>query len=40
MQAYYNAASPGYWKTMGTALLEGRDFDERDRVDDSTSKST
>jgi predicted permease len=25
-----NAVSPGYWKTMGVTLLEGRDFDARD----------
>lgn len=30
MQAFMNAISPGYWKTMGASLLEGRDFDERD----------
>jgi predicted permease len=33
MQAYYNVVSPGYWRTMGVPLLEGRDFDDRDRVD-------
>jgi predicted permease len=33
MQAYYNLVSPGYWRTMGILLLQGRDFDERDRVD-------
>jgi predicted permease len=31
MQAFMNAISPGYWQTMGTRLLEGRDFDMRDR---------
>jgi len=31
MQAFMNAVSPGYWKTMGIPLVEGRDFDERDR---------
>ena len=30
MQAYVNAVSPGFWKTMGVPLLQGRDFDERD----------
>ncbi len=33
MQAYMNAVSPGYWKTMGIPLLQCRDFDERDRAD-------
>ncbi|MGH9693812.1 MAG: FtsX-like permease family protein, partial [Bryobacteraceae bacterium] len=33
MQAYYNLVSPGYWRAMGISLLEGRDFDERDRFD-------
>jgi predicted permease len=33
MQVYYNLVSPGYWRAMGVPLLEGRDFDERDRVD-------
>ena len=30
MQAYMNMVSPDYFKTMGVALLEGRDFDSRD----------
>jgi predicted permease len=30
MQAFMNSISPGYWKTMGVSLLEGRDFDSRD----------
>jgi predicted permease len=33
MQVYYNLVSPGYWHAMGIRLLEGRDFDEQDRVD-------
>ncbi|HZQ93892.1 MAG TPA: ABC transporter permease, partial [Candidatus Sulfotelmatobacter sp.] len=33
MQVYYNLISPGYWHAMGIPLLQGRDFDERDRVD-------
>jgi putative ABC transport system permease protein len=28
----YNRTGPGYFKTMGTAFLAGRDFEERDRV--------
>ncbi|HWC98852.1 MAG TPA: ABC transporter permease [Candidatus Sulfopaludibacter sp.] len=30
-QQFMNGISPGYWKAMGIGLLEGRDFDERDR---------
>jgi predicted permease len=30
IQAFMNAVSPGYWKTMGIPLLAGRDFDARD----------
>jgi predicted permease len=37
MQAYHNAVSPGYWKTMGVPLLEGRDFDESDRFGGSAA---
>jgi predicted permease len=29
-QAYINGVSPGYWRTMGVQLLEGRDFDAGD----------
>jgi predicted permease len=35
MQAFYNVVSPGYWKTMGVPLLQGREFDESDRTDPS-----
>ena len=31
MQSFMNSISPGYWKTMGVHLLEGRDFDTRDQ---------
>ena len=30
LQAFMNAVSPQYWKTMGVQLVEGRDFDARD----------
>jgi predicted permease len=36
MQAFMNSISPGYWQTMGTTILEGRDFDERDMTRDTT----
>jgi predicted permease len=29
-QAWVNGISPGYWRTMGTPLLEGRDFEDGD----------
>ncbi|HJZ99485.1 MAG TPA: ABC transporter permease, partial [Candidatus Solibacter sp.] len=30
--SYFNVAGPGYFSTMQTALIAGRDFDERDRT--------
>ncbi len=35
MQAFMNSLSPGYFTTMGTPMIEGRDFDERDIKKDS-----
>jgi predicted permease len=35
MQAYMNSLSPGYFQSMGVALLEGRDFDWRDLKKDA-----
>ena len=37
MQAHANVISPGYFRTMGVPLVEGRDFDERDRFDGSNA---
>jgi putative ABC transport system permease protein len=31
----FRIATPGYFRTMGIALLQGRDFDQRDRTDSS-----
>jgi predicted permease len=35
MEIENNLVTPGYWKTMGAAVVEGRVFDERDRFDPS-----
>ena len=35
MQAFMNAITPGYFRTTGTPILEGRDFDRRDMREDS-----
>ena len=36
MQAFMNAVSPGFFKTMNTAFLEGRDFRAGDAREDAT----
>jgi predicted permease len=35
MQAFMNSVSPGYFQTMGTPVVEGRDFDPRDMRENS-----
>ena len=35
MQGFMNALSPGYFETMGMAIVQGRDFDRRDIKEDS-----
>lgn len=34
IQAFMNALSPGYFAAMGTPMIDGRDFDERDMKPD------
>ena len=31
-ESFFNRVSPGYFRTMGTALVAGRDFDDRDTL--------
>jgi predicted permease len=31
-ESYFNRISPGYFRTMGTAFVAGRDFDDRDTL--------
>jgi predicted permease len=33
MEVASNIVSPGYWRAMGVALIEGREFDDRDRFE-------
>jgi predicted permease len=37
IQQFMNFISPGYWNAMGVRLLEGRDFDQRDRGPKTTA---
>ena len=38
MQAFMNALSPGYFKTMKIPILEGRDFQRADFKENSTRR--